>query len=150
MFNDACQGKPSDGASADTVTPPLSNSYISYNVFQRSIRFYQATRSTRLGQMSSMLCLPAFACPNTWSLEPEVSTFAENSSWTNKDMDPVPVHKQTWTTLNFVTFWISCSVNATVWQLGSSMLAIGLSWYKFRSLYVFSIFNRRPVGRRHF
>ncbi|KAI0281859.1 cytosine-purine permease [Russula aff. rugulosa BPL654] len=75
-----------------------------------------------------MLCLPAFACPNTWSLEPEVSTFAENSSWTNKDMDPVPVHKQTWTTLNFVTFWISCSVNATVWQLGSSMLAIGLSW----------------------
>jgi cytosine/uracil/thiamine/allantoin permease len=131
------------GTSADTVTPPLSNSYISYNVFslnQRFIRFYQATRSTRLGQMTSMLCLPAFACPNTWSLEPEVSTFAENSSWTNKDMDPVPVHKQTWTTLNYVTFWISCSVNATVWQLGSSMLAIGLSWYKLQVAVCFSLF----------
>ena len=119
--------------STDTITPPLSNSYISYNVFSlnsRSLRFYQATHSTRLGQVSSMFCLPAFACPYTWSLEPEVSTFAENSSWTNKDMDPVPPHKQTWTTFNYVTFWISCSVNATVWQLGSSMLAIGLSWYK--------------------
>ena len=76
-----------------------------------------------------MFRLPAFTRPYTWSLEPHVSTFAEDVSWTNKDMDPVSQHRQTWTTLNYVTFWMSCSFNATVWQLGSSMLAIGLSWY---------------------
>jgi nucleobase:cation symporter-1, NCS1 family len=81
-------------------------------------------------QISSTFRLPVSACPFTWSLEPEVSTFAENSSWSNKDMDPVAPHEQTWTTINYVTFWISCSVNVTVWQLGSSMLAIGLSWYR--------------------
>jgi len=55
-------------------------------------------------------------------------------------MDPVPPHKQTWTTLNYVTFWISCSVNGTVWQLGSSMLAIGLSWYRLWVAVCFSPF----------
>jgi len=45
-------------------------------------------------------------------------------------MDPVPPDKQTWTTLNYVTFWISCSLNLTACQLGSSMLAVGLSWYR--------------------
>jgi permease for cytosine/purines len=73
--------------------------------------------------------LQALARPSTWILEPEASTFAESSSWSNEDMDPVPPHKRTWTMLNYVTFWISCAVNVTTWQLGSSMLVIGLSWY---------------------
>jgi hypothetical protein len=67
---------------------------------------------------------------STWILEPEASTFAESSSWSNKDMDPVPPHKRTWTMFNYVTFWISCAVSVTTWQLGSSMLAVGLSWYR--------------------
>ena len=87
-----------------------------------------------------MFRLPAFACSYAWSLEPDVSTFAENGSWTNEDMDPVPPHMQTWTTLNYVTFWISCSFNGTVWQLGSSMLAIGLSWYRLYVTVCFSPF----------
>jgi len=72
--------------------------------------------------------LRAFASPSAWILEPETSTYAENTAWSNKDMDPVPPQKQTWTMLNYVTFWISCAANVSTWQLGSSMLAIGLSW----------------------
>lgn len=72
--------------------------------------------------------LLTFARPSTWILEPEASTFAENNSWSNKDMDPVPPRERTWTMLNYVTFWVSCAVNISVWQLASSMLAIGLSW----------------------
>ena len=92
-----------------------------------------------MGQIfsKSRLQLQKFAHPSEWILEPEASTFAENSSWSNKDVDPVPPHMRTWTMLNYVTFWISCVVNVTVWQLGSSMLAIGLSWYKLSCVTVY-------------
>jgi NCS1 family nucleobase:cation symporter-1 len=81
-----------------------------------------------MGQLFSKSSLGSFTHPSVWILEPEASTFAESSSWSNKDMDPVTSHKRSWTMLNYVTFWISCAVSVTTWQLGSSMLAIGLSW----------------------
>ena len=43
-------------------------------------------------------------------------------------MDPVPPEKRTWTAWNYVAYWISDATNAAIWQLASSMLAIGLSW----------------------
>ena len=46
-------------------------------------------------------------------------------------MDPVPVNMRTWTTFNYVTYWISDSANVATWSLASSMLAVGLSWYEF-------------------
>jgi hypothetical protein len=105
-----------------------------------------------MDQKSSFFRLPVIGRPSTWILEPETSTFAENSAWSNKDMDPVPPHKQTWTTLNYVTFWISCAANVTVWQFGSSMLAVGLSWYGSYCL-VPSFSNTsdpQPVGTGHY
>jgi hypothetical protein len=69
--------------------------------------------------------------PSVWELEPEPSTFAPSSAWSNKDMDPVPVNMRTWTTFNYVTYWISDSANVATWALASSMLAVGLSWYDF-------------------
>ncbi|KAH9057611.1 NCS1 nucleoside transporter family [Lactarius vividus] len=65
---------------------------------------------------------------STWRLKPEPSTFAPSSAWSNKDMDPVPPHLRTWTTLNYVAYWISDATNAATWEFASSMLAIGLSW----------------------
>lgn len=44
--------------------------------------------------------------PNAWALEPEQSTFAPTSRWSNKDMDPVPVHLRTWATWNYVAYWV--------------------------------------------
>ncbi|THG96210.1 hypothetical protein EW026_g5587 [Hermanssonia centrifuga] len=66
--------------------------------------------------------------PSTWALEPAPSTFAPNSRWSNKDMDPVPPKLRTWNTYNYIAYWISDATNAAVWELASSMLAIGLSW----------------------
>ncbi|PPQ98652.1 hypothetical protein CVT24_004150 [Panaeolus cyanescens] len=63
-----------------------------------------------------------------WSLEREVSRFGPSSGWSNKDMDPVPPEKRTWTTWDYCFYWISDATNAAVWQLASSMIAVGLSW----------------------
>ena len=93
-----------------------------------------------MDQRFAKSCLLTFTRPSSWILEPEASTFAENSSWSNKDMDPVPPRERTWTMLNYVTFWISCAVNISVWQLASSMLAIGLSWCIYRvAVYFFHL-----------
>ncbi|TFY52823.1 hypothetical protein EVJ58_g9795 [Rhodofomes roseus] len=70
----------------------------------------------------------AYFKPSAWALEPEHSTFAPSSKWSNKDMDPVPPHERTWTTVNYIAYWISDATNAAVWELASSMLATGLSW----------------------
>jgi len=43
-------------------------------------------------------------------------------------MDPVPLHLRTWSTFNYVAYWISDAANVGTWALASSMLAIGLSW----------------------
>ncbi|KAJ7066964.1 cytosine-purine permease [Mycena amicta] len=63
-----------------------------------------------------------------WALEPEPSTFAPNKKWSNKDMDPVPHNQRTWTTWNYVAYWISDATNTAAWELASSMIAVGLSW----------------------
>lgn len=44
-------------------------------------------------------------------------------------MDPVPLDERTWTTFNYVAYWISDATNIATWEIASSMLAIGLSWF---------------------
>ncbi|KAI0649150.1 NCS1 nucleoside transporter family [Trametes meyenii] len=70
----------------------------------------------------------AYARPDGWVLEPTPSTFAPNGRWSNKDMDPVPPKGRTWSTFNYIAYWVSDATNVAVWELASSMLAIGLSW----------------------
>ncbi|EKM58456.1 uncharacterized protein PHACADRAFT_182787 [Phanerochaete carnosa HHB-10118-sp] len=70
----------------------------------------------------------AYLKPSAWALEPSPSTFAPTSKWSNKDMDPVQPEDRTWSTYNYVAYWISDATNAAVWELASSMLAVGLSW----------------------
>ncbi|KAJ7284997.1 cytosine-purine permease [Mycena rebaudengoi] len=65
---------------------------------------------------------------SSWALEPEASTFAPTSKWSNQDMDPVPPRLQTWTTFNYIAYWISDATNTAAWELASSMIAVGLSW----------------------
>ncbi|KAH9948616.1 cytosine-purine permease [Amylocystis lapponica] len=78
--------------------------------------------------MKASLGVSAYLKPSRWVLEPEPSTFAPNNKWSNKDMDPVPEHERTWSTLNYIAYWISDATNVAVWELASSMLAVGLSW----------------------
>ncbi|KAG8946456.1 hypothetical protein FRC04_011632 [Tulasnella sp. 424] len=66
--------------------------------------------------------------PSSWVLEPEAATFAPNNKWSNKDMDVVPPHLRTWSSWDFVAYWLSDAANVATWNMASSMLAIGLSW----------------------
>ncbi|KAF9004841.1 NCS1 nucleoside transporter family [Hymenopellis radicata] len=72
--------------------------------------------------------MPGLFKPSKWALEPSPSTFAPTSKWSNKDMDPVAPEDRTWSTRNYVAYWISDATNTAVWELASSMLAVGLSW----------------------
>ncbi|KAF8235884.1 cytosine-purine permease [Tricholoma matsutake] len=54
--------------------------------------------------------------------------FEWRQGWSNKDMDPVPPHLRTWSTWNYVAYWISDATSVAVWQLVGSMMAIGLTW----------------------
>ncbi|KAF9456393.1 cytosine-purine permease [Collybia nuda] len=50
---------------------------------------------------------------SAWSLEPDVATFGPSATWSNKDMDPVPPHLRTWTTWNYIAYWVSDATNVT-------------------------------------
>ncbi|KAG5638409.1 hypothetical protein H0H81_000186 [Sphagnurus paluster] len=65
---------------------------------------------------------------STWSLQSEEATFGPSGAWSNKDMDPVPLPSRTWTSWNYVSYWISDATTVPMWQFASSMLAIGLTW----------------------
>lgn len=49
-------------------------------------------------------------------------------NWSNADLDPVLPEFQTWRTYNFITYWISDAFAVSNWRIGSSLIAIGLSW----------------------
>ncbi|KAH7340532.1 cytosine-purine permease [Rhizoctonia solani] len=61
-----------------------------------------------------------------WEIQPEPSSFAPSNKWSNKDMDPVPMHQRTWTMWDYTSYWLSDGF--TVSTVTSSMLAVGLSW----------------------
>ncbi|CEL52152.1 putative permease C1683,05 OS=Schizosaccharomyces pombe (strain 972 / ATCC 24843) GN=SPBC1683.05 PE=3 SV=1 [Rhizoctonia solani AG-1 IB] len=63
-----------------------------------------------------------------WELQPEPSSFAPNNKWSNKDMDPVPIHQRSWTMWDYTSYWLSDGFNVATWNMASSMLAVGLSW----------------------
>ncbi|KAF8072151.1 permease for cytosine/purines, uracil, thiamine, allantoin-domain-containing protein [Lyophyllum atratum] len=71
---------------------------------------------------------PNFLRLSTWSLEPEMATFGPSAAWSNKDMDPVPPSGRTWTTWNYIAYWVSDATHVAMWSFASSMLAIGLTW----------------------
>lgn len=109
-------------------SPPLSALFYLGVLKSDGVRRYVCrlllppTKDIMLGRAKS------YFQPSKWTLEPNESTFAPSSRWSNKDMDPVPPSQRTWTTLNYVAYWISDATNAAVWELASSMLAVGLSW----------------------
>ena len=72
----------------------------------------------------------SYLSPSAWRLDPAPSTLAPARlrGYTNADMDPVPPEGRKWTTLSYIAYWISDATNAAVWELASSMLALGLSW----------------------
>ncbi|VDB94230.1 unnamed protein product [Peniophora sp. CBMAI 1063] len=71
-----------------------------------------------------------YLSPDAWRLTPAPSSLAPAHlrGYTNADMDPVPPEGRKWTTFSYIAYWTSDATSAAVWQLSSSMLALGLSW----------------------
>ncbi|GAA6025654.1 hypothetical protein JCM10207_008927 [Rhodosporidiobolus poonsookiae] len=65
-----------------------------------------------------------------WVIPKPESAFTPEDQWSNYDMEPVPVHHQTWTTGTFAAYWFSDLINAGSWSQISSFVALGLTWYE--------------------
>ncbi|KAJ4299956.1 hypothetical protein N0V90_005204 [Kalmusia sp. IMI 367209] len=65
---------------------------------------------------------------NEWvKLEPS-EVQSEHGKWSNADLDPVPLEKQTWRSHHFVTYWLCDAVAPGNLRLGSSIMTLGFSW----------------------
>ena len=67
--------------------------------------------------------------PSYRALELELWDYAPSRKRSNRVMNPVPPRHRTWSAWNYVAYWISDAANVSVYELASSMLAIGLSLY---------------------
>ncbi|KAK9482824.1 permease for cytosine/purines, uracil, thiamine, allantoin-domain-containing protein [Lipomyces starkeyi] len=70
------------------------------------------------------------ARPSIWS---KINSRIELSSVdairrSNADLDPVPPHRRTWRTHNFVMYWISDNFSPSGFRNAASLMLIGLSW----------------------
>ncbi|RMJ04703.1 hypothetical protein BHE90_004111 [Fusarium euwallaceae] len=61
-------------------------------------------------------------------LPKQATSFAPEGTWTNIDLDVTPLERRTWTTLSILGYWLSDILSAQSWQIGASILAIGLTW----------------------
>ncbi|KAL2007498.1 hypothetical protein VTN00DRAFT_8936 [Thermoascus crustaceus] len=50
-----------------------------------------------------------------------------SSVWLNDDIRPLPVERRTWTKYAFISFWAINQICLSNWQVGSSLVASGLS-----------------------
>lgn len=64
-----------------------------------------------------------------WVLPKQESSWAPPGTWTNIDLDITPTSRQTWTAWTILGYWMSDVVSIQSWQTGSSILAVGLTWF---------------------
>jgi len=55
------------------------------------------------------------------------SDAAEANIWINDDIRPMPPERRKWTTVTYISFWLTNQVAISNWQLGASLVAAGLS-----------------------
>jgi NCS1 family nucleobase:cation symporter-1 len=48
----------------------------------------------------------------------------------NKDLEPVPPDKRTWTTYNYASLWVAMSVCIPTYMLASGLIAGGVNWWQ--------------------
>ena len=64
-----------------------------------------------------------------WILEKQPMTFADESSWSNRDSDVTPLEHRTWTSWTILGYWFSDVLSAQSWSGASAIIAVGLTWY---------------------
>jgi nucleobase:cation symporter-1, NCS1 family len=63
-----------------------------------------------------------------WVLEKQTVTFADESSWSNRDSDVTPEEHRTWTSWTILGYWMSDALSAQSWSGASAIIAVGLTW----------------------
>ncbi|KAL1985664.1 hypothetical protein VTN96DRAFT_7531 [Rasamsonia emersonii] len=63
-----------------------------------------------------------------WIIPRQQSSFADEGTWTNIDMDVTPLERQTWGPWTMFGFWFSDALNAQGWEAPAAILAVGLTW----------------------
>ncbi|KAI1080772.1 putative uracil permease [Whalleya microplaca] len=63
-----------------------------------------------------------------WVLPKQQTSFAPDGTWTNVDLDVTPPERRIWTASSILGYWVSDILSAQSWQIGASVLAIGLTW----------------------
>ncbi|KAJ5911115.1 uncharacterized protein N7473_000418 [Penicillium subrubescens] len=66
--------------------------------------------------------------PSGWVLPRQMTTFADEDSWSNIDSGVTPIERRTWSTWTVLGFWFSDALNAQGWECAASIIAIGLTW----------------------
>ncbi|KAK8067308.1 hypothetical protein PG997_014055 [Apiospora hydei] len=69
----------------------------------------------------------AFLSSLTESLRVPSQSRAVSNVWINDDIRPLPPHRRTWTRWAYVSFWAINQIAISNWQLGASLVALGLS-----------------------
>jgi NCS1 family nucleobase:cation symporter-1 len=64
-----------------------------------------------------------------WVLPKQESSWAPAGTWTNIDLDVTPVARRTWTSVTILGYWFSDVISMQSWETGSTILALGLTWY---------------------
>ncbi|KAF7192474.1 putative permease [Pseudocercospora fuligena] len=63
-----------------------------------------------------------------WVLPKQETSYAPDGTWTNIDLDVTPPERRTWTAISMLGYWVSDILSAQSWQIGASVLAIGLTY----------------------
>ncbi|CZR50332.1 related to uracil permease [Phialocephala subalpina] len=63
-----------------------------------------------------------------WVLPKQQTSFAPDGTWTNIDLDVTPIERRAWKASSILGYWLSDILSAQSWEIGASVLAIGLTW----------------------
>jgi len=66
--------------------------------------------------------------PSGWLLPQQKSSFADDGTWTNVDMDVTPLERRVWGPWTMLGFWFSDALNAQGWEAPAAIIAGGLTW----------------------
>lgn len=70
-------------------------------------------------------------------LQVPTSEKTTSSVWINDDIRPLPPHRRTWTRWAYISFWAINQICLSNWQIGSSLVAVGLSvWQAFIAIVI--------------
>ncbi|KAK5999702.1 hypothetical protein QM012_005108 [Aureobasidium pullulans] len=84
--------------------------------------------SIGLAASSTRASIKAKSHRKAWVLPKQTTSFAPDCTWTNVDLDVTPLERRIWTPSSYLGYWISDVPSAQSWQIGASILAIGLTY----------------------